>query len=58
MLVDNVLWGGKVLCNSPEGDKETRGIQEFNSLVMKDDRVEKLLLPFRDGIYILHKIGD
>jgi predicted O-methyltransferase YrrM len=58
MLADNVLWGGKVLPGSPDNDKEARGIRDFNQYVRQDNRVEKLLLPFRDGIYILRKIMD
>jgi caffeoyl-CoA O-methyltransferase len=58
MLADNVLWSGKVLPDCLDHDKETRGIRDFNSFIAADSRVEKLLLPFRDGIYILHKITD
>ncbi len=58
ILADNVLWGGKVLPGNVTGDKETKGIQEFNTLVKLDSRVEKMLLPFRDGIFILRKICD
>jgi predicted O-methyltransferase YrrM len=54
ILADNVLWGGKVLAG--DADKETSGIRAFNALIARDDRVEKLLLPFRDGIYILRKL--
>lgn len=54
ILVDNVLWDGKVL-DSVHPDKETAGIREFNDLVIKDSRVDKILLPFRDGIYLLYK---
>lgn len=58
ILADNVLWGGKVVADQATGDKETKGIQEFNTFVMNDTRVEKMLLPFRDGIYIIRKIDD
>jgi caffeoyl-CoA O-methyltransferase len=58
ILADNVLWGGKVLPGSTDHDKETRGIREFNAHIKDDNRVEKLLLPFRDGIYILRKVGS
>jgi caffeoyl-CoA O-methyltransferase len=58
ILADNVLWSGKVLPDCLDHDNETRGIRDFNSFVAADSRVEKLLLPFRDGIYILHKITD
>jgi caffeoyl-CoA O-methyltransferase len=58
ILADNVLWGGKALPSSTDHNKETRGVREFNTFVKDDNRVEKLFLPFRDGIYILQKIRD
>ncbi|HEX2395246.1 MAG TPA: O-methyltransferase [Bacteroidales bacterium] len=58
ILVDNVLWGGKVLPDNRDSDKETMSIREFNNLVLNDSRVEKLMLPFRDGIYLLYKLQE
>jgi len=58
MLADNVLWGGKVLPGCLDQDKETKSIRAFNDYVSNDVRVQQLLLPFRDGIFILHKIAD
>ncbi len=55
ILVDNVLWGGKVLTGHTD-DKETTGIKKFNKMVTQDQRIEKLIMPLRDGIYILRKI--
>jgi caffeoyl-CoA O-methyltransferase len=55
ILADNVLWDGKVLQENRNPDKETRGIVEFNEFIKKDERVEKLLLPFRDGLMIMRK---
>jgi predicted O-methyltransferase YrrM len=56
ILVDNVLWSGKVLPDNRDNDKETVCIREFNNFIKKDKRIEKLLLPFRDGIYILRTL--
>ena len=56
ILVDNVLWSGKVLPDSGDADKETVSIREFNDFIAKDDRIEKVLLPFRDGIYLIRKL--
>lgn len=56
ILVDNVLWGGKVLPGNKDNDKETISIREFNNMVLNDPRVDKLMLPFRDGIYLLYKL--
>ncbi|HLO61307.1 MAG TPA: O-methyltransferase [Bacteroidales bacterium] len=56
ILVDNVLWSGKVLPDCRDNDKETICIREFNNFIQNDKRIEKLLLPFRDGIYIFRKL--
>ena len=53
LLVDNVLWDGKVL-EEPR-DAMTRQILDFNQKIQADDRVENLLLPIRDGIFLLRK---
>jgi len=53
IIVDNVLWSGKVLSN--QQDKDTRNISTFNDKVAADDRVEKLILPVRDGLFIIRK---
>jgi len=55
IVVDNVLWSGKVVQELKTGDKETQGILDFNALVQNDERVENILLPFRDGLMILQK---
>ncbi len=54
ILVDNVLWGGKVL-NKTEADPPTASIQKFNRMITEDPRVENLLLPIRDGLMIIKK---
>lgn len=54
ILVDNVLWGGKVL-DTPIEDPTTRIIDQFNKMVAADQQVENILLPIRDGIMILKK---
>ena len=53
ILVDNVLWSGKVTL--AKHDKDTEIIHAFNEKVLKDDRVENVLLPIRDGINIIRK---
>jgi len=55
IIADNALWDGKVL-SAGTADKETLGIIEFNDFVRNDERVENLLLPFRDGLMIARKI--
>lgn len=52
ILTDNVLWSGKVLsAQVPDNDKDTLAIKKFNETLAKDPRVEKILLPIRDGIF-------
>ena len=53
LLVDNVLWKGKVLSNNP--DSQTKRVLELNDTLAKDTRVEKLILPIRDGLFVLRK---
>ena len=56
ILVDNVLWSGKVLnAEDVERDKSTRLIDMFNKRMVNDSRLESLLLPIRDGIMIVQK---
>lgn len=54
ILADNALWDGKVI-GEEKPDKETRGILKFNAFVMKDTRVENVLLQVRDGIMVIRK---
>ncbi|MCW5824822.1 MAG: class I SAM-dependent methyltransferase [Cyanobacteria bacterium TGS_CYA1] len=53
ILVDNVLWSGAVLDPKTDDDK---AIVAFNEHVASDDRVEKVLLTIRDGVYFIRKI--
>ena len=53
ILVDNVLWSGKVTLK--KHDKDTEIIHAFNKKVLQDERVENVLLPIRDGINIIRK---
>ena len=53
IIVDNVLWFGKILNNAE--DRNTKNINSFNDYVNADDRVEKLILPIRDGLMIIRK---
>ena len=55
ILADNALWDGKVIKQIMTSDKETAGIVEFNDFVQKDERVENILLPIRDGMMMIRK---
>jgi caffeoyl-CoA O-methyltransferase len=54
ILADNVLFHGQVLEKEVKG-KNARAIQQFNDYVMSRIDVEKLMLPVRDGIYVILK---
>ncbi len=54
ILADNALWSGKVL-DEGSSDIDTLGIREFNDFVQRDEQVENLLLPYRDGIMVIRK---
>lgn len=56
MLVDNILWNGKVLFEQPVGDKETKVLQQLNDFIQSDSRVENILLPIRDGLMMVRKL--
>ncbi len=55
ILADNILWDGKIIEPVDPNDTYTQGIMEFNQLVKEDTRVEKVIFPFRDGIFIIRK---
>lgn len=55
ILADNTLWDGHVIDPAYDKDHQTVGIRNFNDHVAKDDRVEKVILPLRDGLTIIRK---
>jgi predicted O-methyltransferase YrrM len=55
ILADNTLWDGHVLETPPVKDPQTRSIMQFNDHVAQDERVEKVILPLRDGLTIIRK---
>lgn len=55
IVADNTLWDGHVLDTPKQSDKQTIGIQAFNDMIAKDDRVEKVILPIRDGLTLIWK---
>lgn len=55
ILADNVLWDGKVYEDDVPGDRQTSGIARFNDMVAADPRVECVIVPMRDGLYLIRK---
>lgn len=56
ILADNTLWDGHVVDKAYAADRQTAAINEFNAFVAADKRVEKLILPLRDGLTMMRKI--
>jgi caffeoyl-CoA O-methyltransferase len=52
VVVDNVLWSGRVL--NPQ-EKSDIAIRDFNRHALSDERMEVLMLPIRDGILLGRK---
>ena len=55
ILADNVLFHGQVLEREIKG-KSARAIQAFNDFVAERTDVERLMLPVRDGMYVIRKL--
>ena len=56
ILVDNTLWNGKILETPLPADAQTLGILKFNEKIKHDKRIEKVILPLRDGLTISLKL--
>ncbi len=54
ILVDNVLWSGRVL-DPEESDEDTKAIRAFNDKVRDDSRVTCVMLSIRDGITVIRR---
>ena len=55
LLADNTLWDGHVVDPAYDHDQQTLGVRRFNDLVAGDPRVEKVILPLRDGLTLMRK---
>ncbi len=55
IIIDNVLWSGKVLKEVDEKDIDTKVLVELNEMIHNDNRVQEVLLPIRDGLMIVRK---
>lgn len=58
IIADNTLWDGHVVEPDHQHDPQTRGIMEFNDMVAADKRVEKVIIPVRDGLTIVRRVAD
>jgi caffeoyl-CoA O-methyltransferase len=57
IIADNVLFEGAVMLPENEQCKNSKAMHAFNLKIKKDKRVEKVLLPLRDGLTIMRKIA-
>ena len=55
LVIDNVLWHGEVV-NKDINDKFTKNIRDLNDFISKDKRIEKVMVPFGDGMTVCRKI--
>ncbi|MDR1682287.1 MAG: O-methyltransferase [Candidatus Symbiothrix sp.] len=55
ILADNTLWSGKVVKTVVPSDKQTQGILRFNEKIKQDMRIEKVIIPLRDGLTMIYK---
>ena len=55
LIADNTLWNGKVVGKVVDNDWQTKGILEFNDKLKHDERVEKVIIPYRDGLTLIRK---
>ena len=53
IIADNTLWDGHVVDPEYDRDQQTTGIRHFNDYIANDNRVEKVILPVRDGLTIM-----
>ena len=56
IIADNILWSGKILEKVEKDDYATQSIIKFNNKIKNDERVEKIILPIRDGLSLIRKI--
>ena len=53
ILADNTLWDGHIIDPAYDKDRQTVALRAFNNKVMQDERLEKVILPLRDGLTII-----
>ena len=56
IIADNTLWDGHVTETTERHSAQTLGIMAFNDMVASDPRVEKVIIPLRDGLTIIRKL--
>lgn len=54
VICDNVLWGGRVV-DSSDQSVDTVAIRKLNDHVARDERVDRVMLPVSDGLFLARK---
>jgi caffeoyl-CoA O-methyltransferase len=54
IFVDNVFWRNKIF-KKKITNENAKAIAAFNAKVRQEDRVEKVMLSIRDGVYLMRK---
>jgi len=54
IIADNTLWGGKIFENDIK-DQQSKGIIDFNDMLMSQKDIEHIIIPLRDGVTIIRK---
>jgi predicted O-methyltransferase YrrM len=55
IIADNTLWDDKVLDPEKLKDAQSKAIAAFNDAIAADTRVEKVIIPVRDGMTVMRK---
>jgi predicted O-methyltransferase YrrM len=55
IIADNVLWSGKVVKPIDKQDADTIALKAYSEKVTKDERVQNVLFPIRDGLMVIRK---
>ncbi len=57
IIADNTLWDGHIADSRYDRDAQTKGLRKFNERVAQDKRLEKVIVPLRDGLTIIHPLA-
>ena len=57
ILADNTLWDGHIIDPAYDKDRQTVALRAFNDKVAADERLEKVILPLRDGLTVIRVGG-
>lgn len=55
LIADNVLWDGKVVAPAAEHDEKTAALVAFARKVTTDPRLERIMIPIRDGVQVARR---